>query len=120
MELTKQYALESTYSHIAHFVNKHKNDWKAVKDTFLKIFPEERSLPSLMAELSSVTRQSDETFTKLYIRMQTIIDQLETLKSASKEVYDDMFVSIFLNVLPRDFTYTLQEADLKKPLTVYK
>ena len=31
-----------------------------------------------------------------------------------------MFVSIFINALPKDFSYILTEADMKNPLTVYK
>ena len=73
-----------------------------------------------MAELSAVTRKQGETLTELFIRIENLVAKLEKLKPTGKEVYDDMFVSIFLNALPKDFSYILQEADLKKPLTVYK
>jgi len=63
-----------------------------------------------------VTHQLSEILTELYIRLETIIDKLEKLKPTSMEVYEDMFVSIFLNALPKDLTFTLQEAYLKKTL----
>ena len=120
IELAKSYALDSAYTHLVHCATKHKNVWEDVKKTFLEIYPDERSLPGLMGELSAVTRQPGETLTELYIRLQTLIDKLEELKPAGKEVYEDMFVSIFLTALPKDFSYILQDADLKKPLAVYK
>ena len=61
-----------------------------------------------------------ETPTELFIRIESLVEKLEKLKPTGKEVSDDMFVSIFLNALPKDFSYILQEADLKKPLTVCK
>ena len=120
VELAKSYALDSAYTHLVHCAAKHKNVWDRVKASFLEIYPEERSLPSLMGELAAVTRQPGETLTELYIRLQTLIDKLEELKPAGKDVYEDMFVSIFLSALPKDFSYILQDADLKKPLSVYK
>ena len=120
VELAKTYALDSAYTHITHCATKYKRVWKDVKDAFLEIYPEERSLPSLMGELSSVTRQPGETLTELYIRIEALVDKLESRKPTGKEVFEDMFVSIFLQALPKDFSYILQEAELKKPLTVYK
>ena len=120
VELAKTYALDSAYVHINHCALKHKRVWKDVKEAFLEIYPEERTLPSLMAELSSVTRKPGETLTELYIRVETLIAKLEALKPAGKEVFDDLFTSILIEALPKDFSYILQEAELKKPLTVYK
>ena len=73
-----------------------------------------------MHELSSVTRRPKETLTELYIRIEGIVEQLESLKPTGKEVYSDMFVSIIINALPKDFSNILTEADMKIPLTVYK
>ena len=120
VELAKTYALDSAYTHLVHCATKCKNQWKYVKSAFLEIYPEERSLPSLMGELATVTRQPGETLTELYVRLQTIIDKLDELKPTGKDVYEDMFVSIFLTALPKDFSYILQDSDLKKPLSVYK
>ena len=120
IELAKQYALDSAYTHMTHCASKHSHDWGKVKDAFLEVYPEERTLPSLMTELAAVTRRQGETLTELFIRIEGIVEKLETLKPAGKEVYSDMFVSIFLNALPKDFSYILQETDLKKPLNVYK
>ena len=120
VELAKTYALDSAYVHMNHCVIKHQRVWKNVKEAFLEIYPEERSLPSLMAELSSVTRKPGETLTELYIRVETLIARLEGLKPTGKEVFDDLFVAILIEALPKDFAYILQEAELKKPLTVYK
>ena len=72
-----------------------------------------------MHELSYFTRRTRETLTELYIRIEGIVEQLESLKPTGKEVYSDM-VSIFINVLPKDFSYILTEGDMKIPLTVYK
>ena len=72
-----------------------------------------------MHELSSVTRRARETLTELYIRIEGIVEQLESLEPTGKEVYSDMFIFIFINVLPEDFSYILTEADMKIPLTVY-
>ena len=120
IELAKQYALDSAYTHINHCATKHKLDWANVKKAFLEIYPEDRSLPSLMHELSSVTRRPRETLTELYIRIEGIVEQLEALKPTGKDVYSDMFVSIIINALPKDFSYILTEVDMKIPLTVYK
>ena len=120
IELAKAYSLDSAYTHLTHCISKHPGKWEDVKKAFLEVYPEERSLPSLMGELSAVKRQQGETLTELFIRLETLVGKLEKIKPAGKEVYDDMFVSIFLNALPKDFSYILQEADLKKPLIVYK
>ena len=120
VELAKQYALDSSFTHLAYCASKHNNVWSEVKKAFLEIYPEERTLPSLMTELAAVTRKNGETLTELYIRIETIVEKLEKLKPTGKEVYADMFVSIFLNALPKDFSYILKEDDLKNPLNVYK
>ena len=73
-----------------------------------------------MHELSSVTRKPRETLTEFYIRIEGIVEQLEALKPTGKDVYSDMFVSIIINALPKDFSYILTETDMKIPLTVYK
>ena len=120
IELAKQYALDSAFTHLAHCASKHKNVWSEVKKAFLEIYPEERTLPSLMTELAAVTRKHGETLTELYIRIEQLVEKLEVLKPTGKDVYADMFVSIFLNALPKDFAYVLKEDELTKPLTVYK
>ena len=73
-----------------------------------------------MHELSSVTWRTRETLTELYIRIEGIVELLESLKPTGKEVYSDMFVSIFIIALPKDFSYNLTKADMKIPLAVYK
>ena len=73
-----------------------------------------------MHELSSVTRIPRETLTELYIRIEGIVEQFESLKTTGKEVYSDMFVSIIINALAKDFSYILTDSDMKIPLTVYK
>lgn len=98
IELAKQYALDSAYTHITHCATKYKHDWGKVKKAFLEVFPEDRTLPNLMHELSSVTRKPRETLTELYIRIADIIEKLEILKPTGHEVYCDMFVSIFLSM----------------------
>lgn len=120
IELAKQYALDSAYTHMIHCATKYQNNWNEVKTSFLEIYPEDRSLPSLISELSSVTRQPRETITELFIRVEGIVAKLETMKPAGKEVYNDIFVSIIVNALPKDFAYVLADADMKKPLSVYK
>ena len=120
IELAKQYALDSAYTHMTHCATQHKNDWDDVRKAFLDIYPEDRSLPSLISELSSVTRQPRETITELYIRVEGIVAKLESMKPTGKEVYNDIFVSIIVNALPKDFSYILADADMKKPLSVYK
>ncbi len=120
IELAKQYALDSAYTHVTHCATKHQNDWDEVKRSFLEIYPEDRSLPSLISELSAVTRQPRETITELFIRVEGIVAKLEAMKPTGKEVYNDIFVSIIVNALPKDFSYVLADADMKKPLLVYK
>ena len=90
-----QYALDSACTHINHCASKYKLDWTNVKKAFVEKYPEDCSLPSLMHELSSVTRRTRETLTELYIRIKGIVEQSESLKPTGKEVYSDMFVSIF-------------------------
>ena len=68
---------------------------------------------------SSVTRRQKETLTELYIRIEGIVEQLESFKPTGKEV-QVIFVSIIINALPKDFAYILTETDMKIPLTVYK
>ncbi|XP_045104892.1 uncharacterized protein LOC123504012 [Portunus trituberculatus] len=80
IELAKQYALDSAYTHMTHCATQHKNDWDDVRKAFLDIYPEDRSLPSLISELSSVTRQPRETITELYIRVEGIVAKLESMK----------------------------------------
>ena len=103
-----------------HCATKYQNNWNEVKTSFLDIYPKDRSLPSLISELSSVTRQSRETITELFLRVEGIVAKLEVMKPAGKEVYNDIFVSIIVNALPKDFAYVLADADMKKPLSVYK
>ncbi|MPC64699.1 hypothetical protein E2C01_058819 [Portunus trituberculatus] len=116
IELAKQYALDSAYTHMSHCATQNQNDWDDVKKQFLKIYPEERSFPSLISELSSVTCQPRETTTELYIRVEGIVAKLETMKPTGNEVYNDIFVSIIVNALPKDFSHIFVEADMKKPL----
>ena len=52
IELVKQYALDSAYTHINHCTPKYKLKWANVKKAFLEIYPEDRSLPFLMHELA--------------------------------------------------------------------
>ena len=120
IQLAKNQALDSAFTHLSLCVQKEGQNWNQVKRSFLEIYPEEKSLAGLMSELSAVVRKSGETLTELYIRIEGLVSQLETLKPGGIEVYNDMFTSIFLNALPKDFSYVLQEADLKKPLKVYK
>ena len=86
IELAKQYALDSAYTHITHCASKYKHDWAHVRQAFLEIYPEDRSLPSLMHELLSVTLRTRETLTELYIRIESIVEKLESLKPTGKEV----------------------------------
>ena len=68
-----------------------------------------------MHKLSSVTRRTREALTELCTRIEGIVKQLESLnKSTGKEVYGDIFFSIFIHGLPKDFSYILTEADMKK------
>ena len=119
IDLAKQYALDSAYTHINYCASKYKLDWANIKKAFLEIYPENRSLPSLMHKFSSVTLRTRETLTEPYIRIEGIMEQLESVKPTGKVVYSDMFVSVFINALPKDFSYILTEADMKIPLTVY-
>ena len=73
-----------------------------------------------MHKLSYFTRRTRETFTEFHIRIEGIVEQLESLKPTGKKVYSEMFVSIIINALPKDFSYILTEADMNIPLTVYK
>ena len=120
IEIAKQYALDSAYTHIIHCATKHQNDWEYVKTSFLEIYPEEKSLPTLITELTSVTRRPRETITQLYIRTEGIVEKLENIKPTGKDVYNDMFVAIIMNALPKDFIHIVTDADMKKPLLVYK
>ena len=120
IELAKQYALDSAYTHMTHCATRQRNNWEEVKREFLEIYPEAKSLPSLMHELSSVTRQPRETITELYIRIQGIVGKLEKLKPAGKEIFDDLVVSILINTLPKGFTLIVTQEDMKKPILVYK
>ena len=52
---------------------KYQNNWNEIKRTFLQIYPKDRSLPSLISELSSVTHQPRETNTELFIRTEGIV-----------------------------------------------
>ena len=120
IELAKQYALDSAFTHMTHCATKHRNNWKEVKENFLEIYPEEKSLTSLMSELSAVTRQPRETITELYIRTEGIVEKLENMKPTGKDVYNDLFASIIINALPKDFAYALADTDLRRPLWVFK
>ena len=120
IELAKQYALDSAYTHITQCVTSQGINWEAVKREFLEIYPDEKSLPSLMNELSSVTRQPRETITELYIRIEGIVQKLENFKPMGKEIYNDLYVSILINTLPKDFIHILTDADMKKPILVFK
>ena len=120
IELAKQYALDSAYTHISQCAARHRNAWVEARKDFLSLYPEERSLPSLMSELSSITRQPRETITELYIRTEGLVEKLEQMKPTGKEVYHDIFVSILLKCLPKDFAFNLTEAEVKQPLSVYR
>ena len=67
-----------------HCATTYQNNWNDVKTSFLEMYPEDRSLPSLISELSSVTRQPRETITELFIRVEGIVAKLETMKPAGK------------------------------------
>ena len=62
----------AAYILTSHTALKQDHDWNKVKEAFLEIYPEEHSLPSLMHELSSMTRKPIETLTELYIRIEGI------------------------------------------------
>lgn len=65
IELAKQYALDSAFTHLTLCASKHSHGWDKVKEAFLEIYPEERTLPSLMTELAAVTRKQGETLREL-------------------------------------------------------
>lgn len=72
---------------------------------YFRIYLEDRSLSSLMRELPSVKRKPGENLTELVIRIEGIVEKLENVKPGGKEVHDYMFLSIFLNALPKDSSF---------------